>query len=326
MKHKGLFKNVLGLSLALMLGLFMSSCEDDPNPPTIKISINGTNGFTVFLGAEASSDVIDWKWEYGDGETSDSIGGHSHTYTESGPMTIKCTVKNTEGLTAEASVDVDIASIEELLTGGSSKTWKMASAASAIDGIGFTIDANLTSSMPITGDLMKDVLKLPTEADNLFTFNSDGTLAINDGNGNLPVFWVYGALSGYTPIEKSEYDLVWVVKEDAPKTATWKFAENSSLDLSVVNADIVNSPDKNGHLSTVKFDNKNILTLKNGGFLGFNDVPTSGDEQSIIIREISNTKLTITIFAHLYVGDPINDGQMYKNPSSSVTFTLEAIQ
>jgi len=326
MKHKRLFKNVLGLSLALMLGLFMSSCEDDPNPPTIKISINRINGFTVDLGAEASSDVIDWKWEYGNGETSDSIGGHSYTYTESGPKTIKCTVTNAEGLTAMATEDITIASIEELLTSGSSKTWKVASAASAIDGIGFTIDANLTSSMPITGDLMKDVLKLPTEADNLFTFNADGTLSIDDVNGNLPVFWVYGAISGYTPIEKSEYDLVWVVKEDAPKVATWKLTENTSLDLSIVTADIVNSPDKNGTLSTVKFNDKNILTLKNGGFLGFNDLPSSGEDQSIIIREISNTKLTITFFAHLYIGDPATDGQMYKSPSSSVTFTLEAIQ
>jgi hypothetical protein len=310
MKNNRLFKNLLGLSIIAAMGFFFSSCGDDTTPPTLKISINRVNGFTVDIGAKASSDVVSWHWEYGDGVTSDSVGGHSYTYAESGDYTIKCTVTNADGLTAEATEDVKIATIEELLTNGSEKTWKVASVASSIDGIGFTINENLTNSMPITGDLMKDILNLPSETDNLFTFKADGTLTINNGNGNLPVFWVYGAISGYDPIEKSNYDLIWVVKEAAPKVATWKLTKNTSLKLNVVDADIVNSPDNGGTLNTVTLNDKNVLTLKNGGFLGFNDIPTSDEDQYILIRNISNTELTITIFAHLYIGDPLTDGQM----------------
>jgi PKD repeat protein len=326
MKQKGLFKNLTGLSLALVLGLFVSSCGDDTKAPTIKLYVT-TDGFTANIVAEASSDVTNWSWEYGDGETSDTIGTHEHTYATGGDFTIKCTVTNADGLSSSDDESITIATIEELLT---SYDWVMSNAGN--NGIGFQITPELTISFPASNVLASiDGLQDPNndlnpdydytkKYDDVYTFNEDGTYEISNG-GETMIGWVYGSINQVPDedyVTTCRYIGINVVKNQPTTGAKWKLHENVNLKLNTVIAD----PDKplsDGVEDVVNFENIDYIEFTEGvGFLGIKDLTPI-----VVIRSISSKELLVTLFYHGYIGDPVNDGGLYARPSFLFNITFK---
>ena len=328
MKQKGLFRNLSGLSLALMLGLFVSSCGDDATPPTLKLYLN-QDGFTVNIVAEASSDVTGWSWDYGDGETSTTAGTHEHIYATGGKFTIKCTVTNADGLSTTAEEPVTIATIEELLT---SYDWKMSNAGN--NGIGYKITPELTVSFPasdvlaamdglqdtasVGGDVNPDY-EYVMKYNDIYKFNSDGTYEFSN-NGETMIGWVYGTVNSIPDqdyVSTCRYVGINVVKNLASTGAKWKLHENEDLKLETVIAD----PDSaltGGKPAVVNFENIDYIEFTEGvGYLGIKDLTPI-----VIIRSISSKEMLITLFYHCYIGNPSNDGGLYARPSYIINLTF----
>ena len=325
MKQKGLFRNLLGLSLALALGLFVSSCGDDKNPPSIKINVI-PDGFTVNIAAEASDDVVKWEWDYGNGETSDAVGSHSYTYPEGGEWTIKCTVINVDGLSSSTEKVVTIATIQELLT---SYDWKMSNAGN--NGIGYQITPDLAISFPASDVLAAmDGMQVDTtdinaaynytiKYNDVYTFKEDGTYEFSN-NGETMIGWVYGEANSIPVqdyVSTCRYVGINVVKNLASTGAKWKLHENEDLKLETVIAD----PDKpltDGQPDEVNFENIDYIEFTEGvGYMGIKDLTPL-----VIIRSISSKEMLVTLFYHGYMGDPQSDGGLYARPSFLINLTF----
>jgi PKD repeat protein len=310
MKNRRLFKNLLGLSIIAAMGFFFSSCGDDNPVPTIKLYVE-VEGFTVHIAAEAEN-VTSWHWDYGDGTTSDSIGGHTHIYTEGGDYTITCTVRG-DGGEATDTWDVNIATIEELLTGGSSKTWVLSKTAGNMDGVSYRVNSSFTLDMPTAGSDVLDIVGLEEEYDNEFTFNSDGSYSMDFGNGNVLAGWVYSSREMPDNIVKTTSYGIFSLKLTAPENASWSLHKNTDLTVNAVYD--INDNNKGGVEETVVFGSVNYLTFDGDGFIGMKDY-----KNYAIIRNISKEFLTVTIFWSSYYDDD-NIG-IYNLPSMMLTLTF----
>jgi PKD repeat protein len=312
MKNRRLFKNLLGLSIIAAMGFFFSSCGDDDTPPapTIKLYVE-VDGFTANIAAKAEN-VTSWHWDYGDGTTSDSIGGHTHTYAEGGDYTITCTVRG-DGGEATDTWDVNIATIEELLTGGSSKTWVLSKTAGNMDGVSYRVNSSFTLDMPTAGSDVLDIVGLEEEYDNEFTFNSDGSYSMDFGNGNVLAGWVYSSREMPDNIVKTTSYGIFSLKLTAPENASWSLHKNTDLTINAVYD--INGNNKGGVEETVVFGSVNYLTFDGDGFIGMKDY-----KNHAIIRNISKEFLTVTIFWSSYYDDD-NIG-IYNLPSMMLTLTF----
>ncbi len=325
MNYKRLFKSVLGLAMILALGIYVSSCgKDEPPMPELTLQVNGIDGFAVDIATDATN-VTTWSWDYGDGNTSDKVGGHIYTYTKRGDFTITCTVTG-EGGSVTKTVAVHIATIEELLT---AHTWVMSKTGS--NGLGYHITKDLLIDMPVADVLGAiDGFQDPTndipydyneEYKDEYTFNTDGTYSVDYINTNILIGWIYGGLNYGDADYRGTCRYVGInVVTTAPLTdAKWKLHENENLELQTVYAQNPNNPSSGGVAETVNFENINYVTFENGGFIGMKDLTTT-----FIINSISADEMAITLFYHGYEGDPTSDGGLYARPSFIVKMTFEA--
>ncbi len=317
MKSKGLLKNVLGLGLILFLGIYFTSCEKDKPAPTLDIYVT-VNGFTVDIAAEATN-TTSWSWDYGDGTVSDSVGSHTHTYATGGNYTIKCTVTG-EGGELTKTKAVTIATIKDLLSGGSSatngKTWILSRKAGGSDGVGFVKEALAPDYFPAVNDML-DVLGLSEEYDNEYTFRFDGNYSIDNKNGNVLSGWVYGDMAvDPGDIIKTTIYGIWQIALPAPASATWSLHENQ--DLTIESVYDANDDQEDGVPETVTFKEVDYITFAGDGFIGMKDYTST-----VLIREISPERMTLTMFFHSYKGDPGNDGDLYLRPSFILTLSFD---
>ena len=314
MKNKGLLKNVMGLALIMVFSLFISSCGEDAKPvPTLTVVINSIDGFVVDIAAEAT-DATSWSWEYGDGNVSVTEGGHFYTYTERNDYTITCTVTG-EGGTATKTVDVHIATKEELLTGN---TWMLADAGST-NGMGFRITSDLVLSFP-AANIMETVNSLRTddetydytvEYNDEYTFNTDGSYSVDYSNGNVLTSWVYsnnGTIQG-----TCSYVGISAISIANLTGATWTLLENEDLSFNTVYDAALNN--SGGVAESVEFIGVDYLTFTNGGFIGIKDYTST-----VLLRSISEDDMVITVFFHGY-----NDGVLggKDEPSYFINLTFK---
>jgi len=318
MKNKGLLKNVLGLALFLVFSLFISSCGEDPKPiPTIKVVVNSVDGFKVDIAAEATN-ATSWSWDYGDGNVSDTIGGHFYTYTERGDFTITCTVTG-EGGSAKTSVDVHIASKKEMLT---AHTWVLSEAGGNACGMGFHITKDLILSYTVP-DILGTVITQQTddekaeydflnEYNDEFTFNTDGSYSVDYKNNTVLTSWVYADQGIY----KGACSFIGIYAISIPvlTDAAWTLHENEDLTFNTV-YDATLSGVSGGVQESVTFTNADFLTFTNDGFLGLKDYSST-----VLLRSISGDNMEVTIFFHGY-----NDGTLGgdKEPSYFLNFTFK---
>jgi len=322
MRYKGILKNALGLGLILYLGICISSCKEDEIPaPTLNLFIT-IDGFTVEIAAEAP-DATSWEWDYGDGTVSDSAGSHAYTYADGGDYTIECTVTGAGGETTKTEA-ITIATIEELLSGGADspngKTWVISKTAGGYDGVGHIKTELIPNIFPSVNDLL-DVIGLPDEWTNEYTFYSDGSYSIDNKNGDMMIPWIYAdfEIDPGDIVETTSYGFFQVTYPD-PESATWSLSKNSTLTVETVYDEDIDIGPIVGVPLTVTFEDADYITFGGGGFIGLMDYTTTA-----MIREISDERMTITLFYHEYMGDPGNDGDLYKRPSLALTVTFDAL-
>jgi PKD repeat protein len=322
MKKISFFKTLMSLGAIILFGIFVSSCDkedDTPAAPSIKIQINSIDGFTVDIAAQASADVVSWHWDYGDGQTSDSVGGHYHTYEKGGDYTITCTVKNEAGVSASATTDVHVTTLADLLT---AHPWVMAN--SGNNGIGFHITPELTTTIPVINVL--STLNSFIDPDNdtpydftaeytdSYTFNADGSYEVDYGNNsNILASWVYSLTAEPNSIVGTcKYVGIFALQQQPLEGAKWAFHEGEDLTLNTIY-----DPDQSGtgddaQQETVTFQNVNYITFENGGFLGIKDYTTT-----VILRSIEADKMEITYFFHGYLNEDhslgINEPSFFLN-------------
>ncbi len=324
MKSKHVIKNLLGLSLVLLLALFVSSCDkedDTPTAPTIKIQINSVDGFKVDIAAQASNDVVKWHWDYGDGNTSDSVGGHYYTYTERGDFTIKCTVTNEAGVSASAETNVHIATLADII---SSHPWKLSN--SGNNGLGFYITTDLTVDFPVS-DVLGTInnfvggddvaYDFTAEYNDVYTFNPDGTYEVNFGeNGNVLSSWVYAKTKEENNIVGScNFVGMYVLHTDPVSGAKWSMHAGESLTLNTVFDPDQSGSGDDGVQETVTFENANYVTFENGGFLGIKDYTST-----FVIRSLTENKMEVSLFFHGYLNADQTIG--INEPSFNINLTF----
>jgi PKD repeat protein len=186
-------------ALVLSAVLFTSCKKDDPVTPTLQF-IAEVDDYTVTITVEATG-AETYAWDYGDGNTSTTVGSHTYSYEDagSGDYTISCTVTSKDALTVTKTQDVTIAaSIEELIAGigDDGKTWVLTQAESSFTGKmgggGVTNDVAIYPTMSLIPDGVLTIFGLGDEYTDEFTFYRDGTLAIDVKNGRSLVGIVYG--------------------------------------------------------------------------------------------------------------------------------------
>ena len=179
--------------------LFNSCAEEEPVTPTLQF-IAEVDGYTVTITAEATG-ADTYLWDYGDGNTSATVGSHEYSYetSGSGTYTITCTVTSKDDLTAAKTVDITIAaSIEEIIAGvgDGGKTWVLTQVESnftgKMGGGGVTNDVAIYPDMSLIPNNVLGLFGLGDEYTDEFTFYRDGTLAIDLINGRSLVGIVYG--------------------------------------------------------------------------------------------------------------------------------------
>ncbi len=320
MKYIGLFKSILGLGLILLLSVYYTGCEEEIPAPTIALFIT-VNGFTVDIAAEATG-ATSWQWDYGDGMVSDSVGSHSYTYATGGDYTIQCTVTGEGGETTKTE-EVTIATIEELLTGGANavngKTWVLSRTPGGSDGVGHIKEELAPNIFPAVNDLL-DVIGLPEEYDNEYTFIFDGSYSMDNKNGSVLSSWIYSnfEVDPGDILNTTSYGIFQIISPD-PESATWSLYENSDLIIETVYDEDIDIGPKPGVPETVTFENADYITFSGGGFIGLKDYSST-----VLIREISPDRMTLSLFYHEYYGDPENDGGLYLRPSLAMTLSYDA--
>jgi len=221
--------------------LFNSCAEEEPVTPTLQF-IAEVDGYTVTITAEATG-ADTYLWDYGDGNTSVTVGSHDYSYEAagSGTYTITCTVTSKDDLTAAKTVDITIAaSIEEIIAGvgDGGKTWVLTQVESTFTGKmgggGVTNDVAIYPDMSLIPNNVLGLFGLGDEYTDEFTFYRDGTLAIDLKNGRSLVGIVYGNIMSPNDIVES---LDWgslplaSIPGENMSSATWELSyEDRTVD------------------------------------------------------------------------------------------------
>jgi len=205
-----------GLAALFATAVLFNSCEEEEEPvtPTLQF-IAEVDGYTVTITAEATGDDT-YLWDYGDGNTSTTVGSHDYSYetSGSGTYTITCTVTSKDDLSVTKSTEVTIAAtIEEIIAGSGDggKTWVLTQVESTFTGKmgggGVTNDVAIYPDMSLIPNNVLGLFGLGDEYTDEFTFYRDGTLAIDVKNGRSLVGIVYGnILSPNDIVESTEYN------------------------------------------------------------------------------------------------------------------------
>ena len=303
--------------LFAMSTVFVSCSSDDETPaPVVEIYAEADTDDPYTYAFSAVAQYVDeYNWDFGDGNVSVE-GAPKHTFEQSGTYTITLTAKGGGGEVI-ATKDIEIlASIEELLSGGSAlangKTWKLSKVATtAYDGVG-NVNADFLNDVMPGADNMLDVIGLPDEWDNEYTFVYDGNYSINNGNQNVLAGWIYSSYElGHDQIVNTTPYGVFQVKHTAPTNAKWSFNDQKDLVLDVANDDgqggaieesITLNPDK--YLGYIEF--------QNGGFIGVQDYVSTA-----IIREITSERMVLTVIIY-------SNEAMITKPSILITVSFDA--
>jgi len=299
------------LTMLAVVALLFSSCSEDPEPPVVEMfaEVDWSNSYMVNFTTNATN-ATSFTWEFGDGETGTGATA-SHTYALSGDYTITVTATGDGGMATSSKSVTIVASMSELLCGGTSsgKTWILSRTATpGMDGAGSVNSSFPTEIMPGTDNLL-DAIGLGDEYDNEFTFYADGSYSINNVDGNNMAGWIYS----YTQIGEENIVIptavgIFSVKNTPSTNATWTLTENTDLVI-----DAVDEVDESTFTpKTVTFSGADYLTFGNGGFIGIQDFSVNA-----IIRDITSDRMVVAIFLNSVYGAP-------DKPSALITISFEA--
>ncbi|MBS2212637.1 PKD domain-containing protein [Carboxylicivirga mesophila] len=309
-------KNLLLASAMLFsIAVALVSCgSDDATPaPIVEVYAEAsTENPYSFTFSTIDKYVKEYHWDFGDGNTSIEKSP-THTYEQSGEYNVSVTVKGDGGETVATKQIEILASIEELLSGGAAmpngKTWVMSTTANTgTDGVSNKVAEPLTSAdiaFPPTDNLLA-LIGLGDEYDNLYTFKHDGNYSIDFVNGICIGGYMYTALNGLDEASSPGNGLA-TINHTEPTNASWTLEKGVNLSI-----EAANEVDGGIEQVTVNFENVDVITFNNGGFIGLLDYTPKA-----IIREISSTRLSLTLFLHGVLDHPTK-------PSNLITITFDA--
>jgi PKD repeat protein len=304
-------KSLYSLLTMLVVATLLFSCSEDPEPPVVEMfaEVDGTDSYTVNLSTN-STNATSFVWDFGDGETG-SGATTSHTYSLSGDYTITVTAIGDGGEASSSKSVTIVASMAELLSGGTSsgKTWVLSRTATAgMDGAGAVDPSFPTDIMPGTDNLL-DAIGLGAEYDNEYTFYPDGSYSVNNKDGNNMAGWIFSyAEVGEENIVIPTAVGIFSVANTPPENATWSLTEDTDLVV-----DAVDEIDESTFTpKTVTFSGADYLTFGNGGFIGIQDYAVNA-----IIRDVTADRLVVGVFMHSVYGAP-------DKPSNLITVSFDA--
>lgn len=308
-----------GIAVLFAAAYLFNSCKEDPEPvtPTLQFVVE-VDGYMVSITAEAT-DAVTWAWDYGDGNTSTTMGSHTYDYEDagSGSYTISCTVTSKDDLTASKTANVSIAaSLEEIIAGigNDGKTWVLTQAESSFTGKmgggGVTDDVALYPDMSLIPDGVLTIFGLGDEYTDEYTFYRDGTLAIDMKNGRSLVGIVYGnVMSPGDIVESSDWGSLPLASIPGQNIAdaTWALSyEDRVVDWydEFVTQDL--------NQTTFTFDDEDPdkiceIVISEGAYLCFNDLyypePVAGmlglpgpvDNSIYILKEVTADMMNIAV-------------------------------
>lgn len=173
-------------ALLIVPVLFVTSCKEDPVvEPVVPVSsfqfeVDATNFLQVTF-SNFSQNATSYAWDFGDQVGTSTDESPVYTYTASGSYTVKLTVTDAAGASAESTKDIDITDPDvalTLLAGSDSKTWKLFREGTSMQ-LG-TPDNPGAHWEGLTNDGSRNCLYEQT-----FTFQRDGAYVFDD-NG---AFW-----------------------------------------------------------------------------------------------------------------------------------------
>lgn len=296
MKRLLLFTGMIAL-----IAIVLTSCKKDP--PVCDFTYVA-NGLTVTFTSAASNSHT-YLWEFGDGETSTEMNP-VHKYEGGGDYEVKFTATGDGGSDYKRetiTVVVSLADVKDMLTGGSSatngKTWILkAEAGNPGDGA-----SAVTNDMPVLIPTPADFFGwIKRELDNEYTFNFNGSYAINPKNDSILAIFIYAALNGLPNTPGNPYGVV-KTKYTVPASATWTLSEANFTVDAITDPATTATPPVHGN---VNFTDKTWLSFSTGAFLGILDWTTSSH---VIIKSISPTEMKVALMVCLYQG-VMNPGGM----------------
>ena len=317
----------LKMMSVLILALTMVNCSDDDDGPKAPVvdfffEVEGTQvTFTSSM-----SNVESFEWNFGDGNKSVEANP-VHAYETPGTYRVDLSIVGKDGSISIVPKDVDVLETPEyLLTGGAAhpagKTWKMKYGVSdpvGKEGVGAVLNT-LAVQLAIDEPGFLDYISLPQGYNDTFTFVYDGAYKVDNADtyGGSLMSLIYANMN-YVMEEYPAGDVLGISSElniapmgdivYSPKTdATWAFSSNDfDVDAALVDpatGDIVES-------YTVTFSGHTRLVLDE--YIGFKDASIV-----VILKEISETEMTIAIAMHAAEADPARASHM-------VHLTFEAV-
>jgi PKD repeat protein len=299
------------LTLTTIIAVNFTSCsKEDPVPvPTVKLlaDIDPNDQYSVILTIQ-QTDAASYSWNYGDGVTSTTAGGHTYTYGESGDYSISLTVTNESG-SASASANVTInPSIQEMLAGvdAAGKTWVMSTTPAANDGAGPLHESNfdvitLPFALVPNGDALGYV-GFPDEYDNEFTFKPDGSYEVDNVNGQNLCTQIFAFVNtggaapgnGWTKGELGFATMPWSIENNA----TWSVDEDATIAMEVMSDD-PNTPSEYTPIS-VSYEGVTQVSIT-GGYFGILDM-----SNYVILENITPDKMQAIILMHTEMPDKLS--------------------
>lgn len=272
------------LAILAIAALSFQSCE---KLPTVDFFFE-VDVYTVTFTSSATN-TTSYAWDFGDGNTS-TEANPVHIYDMVGEYEVTLTVTGDDG-SASTTKTVPTASYEEMLTGGSSKTWVLKSTYTpAKDGAGPT-SVNFEITLPIVDDVLT-MFGLGMEYDNEYTFSADGSYQVESKNDSVLAAMIWGVVNhGFENILPSlDYNSLPLCRAPyaEPSNATWAL---NTDDLTVV-CDTEDPTNPNVIVEeTLTFSGETYLEFTNGGFIGFQDF-----QAQVFVKELSPDAMHCAVF------------------------------
>lgn len=186
----------------LMTAVLFTSCNDDDDDDPVATPVASfqyvidANDFLNVTFTNFSQNASSYEWDFGDGNSS-TEENPSHTYMATGDYTVVLTASNSDGESAMRSETITITDPDEalkLLTGETSKTWKLFR-----EGTAMSLGPDATQPALWWAGLTNDGDR-PCLYEQEFTFHIDGTYEFND-NG---MFWAeFGVFNGIAECDQN---------------------------------------------------------------------------------------------------------------------------
>jgi len=297
----------------LILAITMVNCSDDDEPSPAVVDFTADVNGTEVTFSSTMSNVETFEWVFGDGNKNSTDKNPVYAYETPGTYKVILNALGNDGKPVAIAHDVEVLETPEyLLTGGAAhpagKTWRMKYGVSdpiGKEGVG-GVENTLAVQIPIDEPGFLEYISLPQGYNDTFTFVYDGAYKVDnaDNYGGSLMALIYAnmnhVMEAYPAgdvlgISSEPYlapmgDIVYSPKTDA----TWAFSsDNFDVDAAIVDP-------ATGEITqsyTMNFSGHQRLVLDE--YLGFKDATIV-----VILKEISETEMTVAIAMHAAQADP----------------------